>query len=289
MMWKFLLRFPYPPLLLLCATTATFASSTVVDMKGKLISVEAATAITTEGTTVSVIKVRQNDKAGRSSEEIVPETADAQADLAPQILLDPGSGDLILLWSRFDGRRMALAGSRRDASGAWTPLTYLDTGKEEPTDPQIALDASARLHVLWKISRAKTGPELRHRAFDLGSFQSVGDVVDPFAQGATPARRAQAAKPDKALDKAIAQPGRDPNASPGLTVEDGRKREPFSTYGIESGCDAAVVYRISGKHLEVASILDGKWQRGDVNVDGATDAATVRSLVADIASRFCKP
>jgi len=281
--------FHSPFLLLLCTSTAALGSSSVVDMKGRLISVEAATAITTEGTTVSVLKIRQNAKDGRASEEIVPETGDAQADLAPQILLDPGSGDLVLLWTRFDGHRMALAAARRDASGAWSSLTYLDTGKAEPAEPEVTLDASSRLHVLWKIAVPKAGPELRHRAFDLGSFQAIGDTIDPFAAGHAASPRVRAGKTEKGSGTVGAQPARDAGASSGLTVEDGGKTEGLSAYGVETGCDAAVVYRVSGKRLEVASIFDGKWQRGDVNIDGAAGTASVRDLVADIAHRFCRP
>jgi len=279
----------FPPLLLfLCATTAIVASSNVVDLKGRLIAVEAATAITTEGTTVSVLKIRQNAKDGSPSEEIVPETADAQADLAPQALMDPVTGDLVLIWSRFDGRHMTLAATRRDPSGAWSPLTYLDTGKGEPAGPEVALDDASRLHVLWKVTPVKTAPELRHRAFDLGTFQPIGDVVDPFAEKPAATKGTRAEKTGKGAGTAVGQPAREAGASPGLTVDEGRKGERFSAYGVESGCDAAVVFRVSGKRLEVASIFEGKWQRGDVAIGGGGDPATVRGLVADIARRFCQ-
>src|SRR5262249_19324171 len=120
----------------LAAVSAPLGSQSVVDMKGRLVSVEAATAITTQGATGSIPKLGPTLSDGRSSEEIIPETADPQADLDPQILLDAESGDLLVIWSRYDGRRMTLAAARRDPSGTWSSTTYLETGKDEPSAPR---------------------------------------------------------------------------------------------------------------------------------------------------------
>lgn len=274
-----------PAAVLLSAWAGISASSSLVDMKGRLISVEAATAITTEGTTVSVLKLRQTAKDGRPMEEIVPDTADAQADLSPQLLLDPESGDLILVWCRYDGRRMTLAAARRDSAGAWSSITYLDAGKEDPSDPQAALDTASRLHVVWKTTPVKSGPSLRHRAYDLPTLQPIGDAVDPFASGPARSPRLRAGKTKGGTAEPGGAAGQGP---PGLTVEE-KKEATFTTYGVETGCDAAVVFRVAGKRLEVATVAEGKWRRGDVELDAGADPAALRTLVSDIARRFCHP
>src|SRR5262249_52462788 len=151
-----------------------------------LVSVEAATAITTEGATVSILKLRQTLSDGRSSEEIIPETADPQADLDPQILLDAESGDLLVIWSRYDGGRMTLAAARRDPSGTWSSTTYLETGKDEPSAPRAAMGSDSRIHLVWRIAPAKAAPRLRYRAFDLTTMQALGEESGPFDEA--PAR-----------------------------------------------------------------------------------------------------
>jgi hypothetical protein len=281
-------------LLLLSAGIASAASS-LVDMRGRLVSVEAATAVTTDGSTVSVLKFRQTLKDGRVSDEIVPETADSQADLSPQLLLDPESDELILVWNRFDGHRMTLAASRRDTSGSWGPITYLETGKDEPAEPQAALDTSSRLHIVWKVSPAKSSPGLRHRAFDVATFQALGDVIDPFERATSRAERQRAgelAKKEPAKKEPV-KPGAGAPAEapggPGFTVEDKNKPETFTLYGVESGCDTAVVFRVTPGALQVATLSEGKWHRGDVNLEAGADPSALRSLVSDIARRFCRP
>jgi len=287
------MRFPRlsPPLslfLCLCFAVPASASTSVVDMKGTLIHVEAATAITTEGATVSVLKLRQTLKDGKAGEEIVPETADAQADLNPLILFDPESEGIVLIWSRYDGRRMALAATKRDAAGTWSSITYLDSGTAEPIDPQAVLDTSSRLHVVWKVSGKKSGDALRYRGFDLTTLQALGDEADPFATAAAASKRQRAGSTETAKGGKGGEAKAPEPVAPGLTVE-APKPASFSTFGIEVGCDAAVVYRVTGTKLEVSTLADGKWRKGEVDLGAGAEAASARPLVADIARRFCRP
>lgn len=254
---------------------------------------EAVTAITTDGGSVSALKVRQGLKDGRTSEEIIPETADPLADLAPQALLDPDTGDLIVVWNRHDGRKLTLASSRRDATGTWTAIAYLDTGKQEPSDPEVALDTTSRLHVVFKVSEGKGEFGLRHRAYDLSTLQPVSDAVDPFAAEAPAPKREAAASPKaeaptapRAGKPAEATPSAGP--APGLTVAPG-KPAAFTAYGVEAGCETAVVYRVAGEKLDIATLTLSKWSTGSVEMGSASDPATARSLAVEIARRFCRP
>ena len=260
----------------------------VVDMKGRLVSIEAATAITTEGATVSVLKLRQTLSDGRTAEEIIPETADPQADLDPQILLDAGSGDLLVIWSRHDGRRMTLAAARRDPSGSWSPITYLETGKDEPAAPRAAMGVDSRIHVVWKSSPPGSEPVLRYRAYDLTTLQALGDEIGPFDRESIRAKSAPGDRGPRPSGKPAAPSSRSAPGPSSAPPPAGRPAA-FSAYGVEAGCDAAVVYRLAVRKLEVATLSGGKWSRGDVDLESAPDEAAARALVSDIARRFCRP
>ncbi|HZE88273.1 MAG TPA: hypothetical protein VE404_01930, partial [Verrucomicrobiae bacterium] len=153
---------------------------------------------------------------------------------------------------------------------------------------------TARLHVVFRVTPGKGEPGLRHRAYDLATLQPVGDIVDPFAPAAKPASPEPAAPgkaesaptPRAGKPRAEAAPASGP--APGLTVAP-EKPVAFTAYGVEAGCETAVVYRVAGGKLDIATWTSSKWTRGSIEMGPASDPATARSLAVEIARRFCRP
>jgi len=71
-------------------------------------------------------------------------------------------------------------------------------------------------------------------------------------------------------------------------AEGATKTPAFSDYGVAGGCGVAVVWRVAGSQLEVASLTGSRWRRGDVGLGEGPDRPQAESLAAEIAKRFCR-
>jgi hypothetical protein len=192
----------------------------------------------------------------------------------------------VVLWSRHNGRRLEIAASRR-ASGVWTPTQILDSGKGEPVEFKADLGPGAALHVVWK-SVSSTGETLRYRAFDLQTFQPLAPAIDPFSPSRAPARSRRPGR--AATEGGSDDPGYIPTSAvpKGVTIVGGGDRTPaILDYGVAAACGAAVVYRVQGSELGVATLAHGKWSRGTVKVGAEASKIEARALASDISRRFC--
>lgn len=276
--------------LALAVWTAAGAATHLVDSRGNLLFVEALTAVAEDGGTLSAIRVRQSAPAGKTTEEFVPGTLDPAVDLSPQILFDTLSGRIVVIWVRQEGRRMWLAGTSRGEPGDWSQLVLMDTGGFEPSEPRADVDDASRLHVVFKIADAKTGTGLRHRAYDLLSFDPATAATDPFAvqettKGRWPRQESPAASGGGTGGAAGSAASGSAEARP---AEGATKTPAFSDYGVAGGCGVAVVWRVAGSQLEVASLTGSRWRRGDVGLGEGPDRPQAESLAAEIAKRFCR-
>lgn len=110
--------------------------------------------------------VRQKPTGGRDS-ALVPGTDDAALDQEPAVEFEGSSGQIIVVWSRWDGTGFQLYGARFDR-GAWSaprPLARIDGDQRAP---QIRLD-DKYLHVVSR--RDRDGATAYYRtSYPRGSF-----------------------------------------------------------------------------------------------------------------------
>jgi len=96
----------------------------------------------------------------------------------PQVVVD-GSGNVHSVWTRSDGTHFRIQYATRTPGGAWsTPVNLSDPG-ESASQPQIDVDASGNVLVVWSRS---DGTDLRIQATykpAAGSFSTPVNVSDP--------------------------------------------------------------------------------------------------------------
>lgn len=260
-------------------------NASLVDLRGRLVTVEAVTVVEEGGASAPALRMRRTAPDGSSSEEFIPGTLDSAADTAPSLYFDAPSSQILLLWIRHDGSAPALSAATLDESGLWSPGSILETGAAMPLGYRADLDAASRIHVVWETSGPEGKPALRHRVFDAVTFEALGRTTDPVKP---PKRRDGAGRtgqpgPEGGTD----EPGPLLATSPssGLTIPP--PPEPVvEDYGVVAACDAAIVWTVAEGRMKVATWSDRSWSRGEVRLEPGADPA---ALAAGIARRFCRP
>ncbi|HEU4401648.1 MAG TPA: hypothetical protein VFT43_06035, partial [Candidatus Polarisedimenticolia bacterium] len=106
--------------------------------------VRAATLVTTsDGRTYAVWERRAPSAiafsftdATESAAGIIPVTDDVARDTSPALALDPRTGSVVAVWSRFDGSYFKIAYARLE-SGIWVDFHYLTFGRGNDALPRL--------------------------------------------------------------------------------------------------------------------------------------------------------
>jgi len=200
---------------------------------------------------------------------------------APQVAVAP-AGDVVAVWSRFDGSNTIVQAAVRPAGGSWMPPEDLSVAGRDAEEPDVAIDAAGNAVAIWRrhdgskyIVQTATRPAggAWQQAIDLSvagqtakeprlAVNGTGDAVavwtrhdglDFVAQAATRAAGGSWQSPDD-----ISLPGQD-------------AEEP--QVAIDPAGDAVAVWsRYDGSRFVVQSarrVAGGAWQGAlDVSVAG---------------------
>jgi hypothetical protein len=77
----------------------------------------------------------------------VPPTSDATLDTEPTLAIDPRTGSVCLLWSRFDGVSFQIAYARL-AGGVWTDFHFMTFGRAGGFEPRVG-SSSTGTYLFW--------------------------------------------------------------------------------------------------------------------------------------------
>jgi len=123
-----------------------YAGSRQLGADGTLHTVDVQT---TGGRNASVaLRYTRQPAGGTPVITIVPGTEDAVTDREPAIEIDPVSGQLVLVWSRYDGNNYNVFLSRFNGTSWSAPSAVLKAAGDD-VEPQIRISAHY-VHVSWK-------------------------------------------------------------------------------------------------------------------------------------------
>ena len=104
---------------------------------------------TTGGRSASIaLRYTRQAPGGVPVATLVPGTEDAVADREPAIEIDPVSGQLVLVWSRYDGTNYNVFLSRLSGTSWSTPMAVLKAAGDD-VEPQIRI-SDHYVHVSWR-------------------------------------------------------------------------------------------------------------------------------------------
>jgi hypothetical protein len=105
-------------------------------------------------------------------------SAAGQDAFEPQVVVDP-SGNVIAVWTRFDGSNLRIQSATRTPSGPWsTPVSISDPGFDAST-PRVAVDPSGNVLAVWTRNFGATNRIQASYRLAGGSFGAPVTVSSP--------------------------------------------------------------------------------------------------------------
>lgn len=124
------------------------ATVQVVDVDGTryAVSVVPVDGMSASGGTALLSTIQRTN--GTTEMTPIPPTRDVRHDQDPQLLLAPGAGGPVLIWSRSDGYYSQIAYSRF-SGGSWSDFNLMTSGPRDHIRPRTGVDSAGRGYLVW--------------------------------------------------------------------------------------------------------------------------------------------